>query len=335
MNGLAFFLRKPMRERFNFVGKNLNPQEEASAAYSIASKRKERNVFYAEELEKTSGEVKAIELADSLLKGEFLDLEIAEVPELRPERFHIMSDEWFKKNIVQSTIAFYASFEDKAAFSRERAGSSLDLYTTILHEGIHAVSHQKHWVDVEKRKVSEYRVGYGVTNTATPEKKDVHLNAFNEGVTEMTVQELFQSNQKRIKRELSISEEAIAGIKFSYAHFRAVVTEIVYGVAKHKAEEAKEVWKRIKRGQFTGDMMHLRDIEYAYGKGALRVLNALRMIPGEMVKDSKDDASITGRNDKILQYFESYDRGEERKEEVRQELAKEILGEEAYKRYCL
>jgi hypothetical protein len=35
-------------------------------------------------------------------------------------------------------------------------------------------------------------------------------------------------------------------------------------------ESRADTWARIKHGYFTGDMMHLRDIEKVLGKGGLR-----------------------------------------------------------------
>ncbi len=41
-------------------------------------------------------------------------------------------------------------------------------------------------------------------------------------------------------------------------------------IAKQKGEDENAVWQKIKRGQFTGEMMHLRDVEKYLGKGVLK-----------------------------------------------------------------
>jgi len=42
-------------------------------------------------------------------------------------------------------------------------------------------------------------------------------------------------------------------------------------IAKNNKEKPEQVWQRFKKGFFTGEMMHLRDVEKTFGKGALRV----------------------------------------------------------------
>jgi hypothetical protein len=45
-------------------------------------------------------------------------------------------------------------------------------------------------------------------------------------------------------------------------------------VAKAKNETRDEVWQRIKKGYFTGELMHLRDIERTLGPGTLEKVAA-------------------------------------------------------------
>lgn len=321
-----------MRERFNFVGPNISPEEEALAAHSLASLKRRENAFHEAELEKTPGERAAIELWDSFLKSEFLDLDIPEVPELRPERFHIMTGEWFEKNVSsKKRVAEYGTFTDNATFSRDRTASVFQFYKVILHEAVHSVSHQKHWVDVEKMKIYDYRTGYSVTNTAYEGDEHTHFDAFNEGVVEATVEEMFHRRGKDIQEKLSVSQDEMKEITFAYPEFRAVVSEICDGLAQHQGISSRESWIRIKKGQFTGEMMHLRAMELAYGIGALRVLDALEVSDGVQSQTGAAVQSAEERNKKILEYFRSYG---ENKGEKRRQPAQEILGPSVYKKYC-
>lgn len=319
-----------MRESFNFVGPNRTAAVESSAAHSMARQREAANEFHESELEKTPGERAAIDLLDDLLKREFEDLEIPEIPGIHAERFHIMSQEWFEKERPERNRGFYDSFKDSAVLCRDRMESALYVYKTIFHEGVHAVSHQKHWIDVGNRTIKHYRVGYGTTNVSRKEEEQHdHFYAFNEGVVESTVEELFYKYQEEIGRKLLIPVEELKGLGFSYGLFREVAQEICIGVALHDGVSRFDVWKKIKRGQFTGEMMHLRNIERVYGFEALDVLEVLKM-EGEVedVKDENAKKELWERNEKILEFFKNYDRPEEDRSDVRKKLMDEILGRE-------
>lgn len=325
-----------MRERFDFVGPGVTPRMEAQAAHDLALAQRKENVFQEAELKKTKEELAAIEFFDELLKMEFLDLDIPEVPELRPERFHIMSEAWCDEHMGKPDYGAYFSYEDSAVLSRYRSSSRLDFYNTISHEAIHSVSKQKHWLDIEKKKIYSYRVGYRTKNLASENGGHVHLRAFNEGVVETMAQEFFTRNATEIGRRLSFSKSELEKCTFGYASFRRVVRALCYGIAQSQENgKPQDVWKKIKRGQFTGEMMHLRDIEYAYGKGALRILDALQGKSDELDTQGKSDEKMNEKNEKIIQFFESYVLAEEEKEIVRGKLAQEILGEEGFKKYCV
>jgi hypothetical protein len=59
-----------------------------------------------------------------------------------------------------------------------------------------------------------------------------------------------------------------------------------------KGETKEDVWKRFKRGEFTGEMMHLRDVETAFGAHSLEIL--------AMMESRKF-------NKRILKYFSTKD----------------------------
>lgn len=324
-----------MRERFNFVGPNITPKIEALAAHDLASAQRKANIFQEGELKKTPEELAAIEFFDGLLKMEFLDLEIPEVPELRPERFHIMSEAWCDANMGKSDHGAYFSFGDNAVLSRRRSGSRLDFYNTISHEAIHSVSRQKHWVDIEKKKIDSYRVGYRVKNVSNQDSPHVHLKAFNEGVVETTAEEFFTRNSQAIGKKLSIPERELEKCTFGYVTFRRVVKDLCQGLAQAQNGKPQDVWNKIKKGQFTGEMMHLRDIEFAYGKGALRILDALQVKSDDFDMQEESSEQIDEKNEKIIQFFETYTLPEGEREDIRGALARDILGEEDFQKYCL
>lgn len=324
-----------MRQRFDFVVPSGTPESElARAAHSIARLQKLDNSSHPDELEKTPHEQVAIDLFDDLLKREFLILGIPEVPELRPERFHVMSEAWFSQNREKTTVGSFTAVLDKAVLSRERSVSPVQLYATILHEAIHSVSQLKIRWNGDFDDVQRYRIGYCIKNTYDEDDVHGHFEGFNEGVVELTAQEFFEKQRKEIQTKLNLLESDVADVNFYYPDSRAAVRSICHGLAEADSVNPQVAWDKIKRGQFTGEMMHLRDIERTYGKGALRILDKLNVSHGDPTLVQTDQAEVARKNELIRLYFESYDRGGKSFEIVRSRYAIAILGLEDYKKYC-
>ena len=93
--------------------------------------------------------------------------------------------------------------------------------------------------------------------------------------------------------------------------------EIIFRISEKQGEEYQTVWKRFERGYFTGEMMHMRDVERTFGKGSLRILAA-----AYPESENRDDI-----DEKIFEYFDA------KTEEEKDELAKEILNEREFEIY--
>ncbi len=323
-----------MRQKFDFVGPNITPKAEVRATHALALAQRQENTFHKEELEKTPGERAAIELFDKFLKQEFLELDIPEVPELRPDRFHVMSEAWFSKHRNKSTQGSYVHLYDKTLISRERPGSPVQVYTTILHEAIHSVAKLKIRLSGEEAIPTIYRLGYDIKNTSDTDNAHAHLVGFNEGVVELTTQDIFEKREKEIAARLNLSKREMEEAKFYYADGRAVTRSLCHGLGEATGVGPKVAWDKIKRGQFTGEMMHLRDIERTYGKGSLRILDALDVTSDLSTAQTIEQEKISRRNEQIRAYFESYDRPGQSLAVTRSRLAIAILGLEGYKQYC-
>lgn len=329
-----------MPEQYEFAGPAMTLAESEEAGRTLKAYRgKVREKRAEEAVEKAFDEEKAVRLIDDILKKEFLAMGIERVPEIDPERFHHMSEQWFKARAEKGTIGIHYPVEDYMVFNRRRAGSSVPVYKVIFHEAIHNAAKRKYWAkpvtvgDTEGIQFNSYRAGYESANVSNPDDQHVHLIGFNEGVVEMTSQTLFHKYAHQIRRELAVTESEVAEGGFAYTKSRAIIREIVRTLSSLEEVPEPEVWQRIRKGQFTGEMMHLRKIEYAYGKGSLRVLDALVVGSDEKRTDAENEA-IRDRNEKILEYFEQSDRPGENKKPSRQALAREILGEEAFEKYC-
>ena len=110
----------------------------------------------------------------------------------------------------------------------------------------------------------------------------------------------FKFTEKELEEGISYEED-----------YLTILSAIIKKIAKNNNEEPKEVWKRFRKGYFTGEMMHLRDVDKVFGKGALRVLAALKC----GVNDLPDEEIIR----KVYRYFKTDD------EKEREAIAGEIL----------
>ena len=90
-------------------------------------------------------------------------------------------------------------------------------------------------------------------------------------------------------------------------------------IAEKNSESKEAVWMRFKKGEFTGEMMHLREVERTFGKGALRVLAAL----GSGTRNMK--------RSKLIEQTESYFKTDD--VAAQEKIAKEILIERERLRY--
>lgn len=322
-----------MSERYEIIGPGSNPPEKRNVAAYLDGYREGAGQLIEGELEKTPGEEKAIVLVGDLLKREFIDLGIDDrTPEISMDRFHVMPGNWFDHNEGKNTVGSYSVLGDKAMLSRERAGTPVEMYKVIFHEAIHAAGKQKHWVN--GKKVQTYRSGYRTNNQFDPRNQHEHLRGLNEGVVEMTAQMLFYRYQHEIERALGVTAEQVREKGFSYDISRSVVQEICEAIAAYEETGPNEVWRRMKRGQFTGEMMHPRDIEQVYDKGALRVLDALIVNPDDDLIES-ERKKIDERNTKVLEYFKKRDVGGKDLGTERAAIARAVLGKEDFERYCM
>jgi len=224
---------------------------------------------HEDELEKTAEELEAIKAINKYIKQEFEEMEIGDAPSVSPEQIHILPPEIFKK-YSKNGNGTYSPIYNSAICKKEK--NRIQLYKTMLHESIHMVSTQKYYADTTKGDINEHRTGYGVKNVIDQHE---HFRGLNEAVTEDTTKDILEKHKNMLVKNFNITKEEQKQIGLSYSEYREILGVIIKKVARHNDEDEATVWKRIKAGQFTGEMMHLRDIEKTYGKGSLRVLAAL------------------------------------------------------------
>lgn len=264
-----------MEREYKLFGRGLD-EKEAEAAAEVIDRRREESVKPIEgELEKTPEEIKFINLCNSYLQQEFEELGIKEKPEILPEQIHLFSHKDFVKKFPWAEAeSFHESQTTKAAyFDKEAAPNRLHFYKAILHDIIHIISFHKYLVDVEKKEYSSYRTGYTIRGVRKEDQKDdEHLRWFNEAVVDKITQDILVKHRDELYRELNITPEEEKETVGVYYPRMDALNAIIDEIAKRKGEGRPTVWQKIKRGQFSGEMMHLRDIEKYLGKGTLKIV---------------------------------------------------------------
>ena len=246
------------------------------------------------EYEKSGKEVGMIEVANDLLAQELNRLGLDTFQMIEAESVHLLPTEIFKGQISSGetcaagvfTLTERSVLIDKDGAYKEGSGGDEELFHVQLHEMTHAISKAKHIVEVNEAddgndmKVQQYRSGYYFVSKKYPEG----FVAFNEAVTEKLTCELMDRKVDYIRARMSVygSDKSYVSFKDHYKEQIKVLDAIIERVAEYKREAVTQTWDRLKRGYFSGEMMHLRDIERAIGRGMLRKLAGMQSKEGEV-----------------------------------------------------
>ncbi len=295
------------------IGKNLTLEDKEEIKNRLEKIKEQARQPIEGEFEKTEDELKFIERVNSYIGEELWGLGLEDKPEIKPEQVHLLPkevfDEWFPELGSQacSSANRRAIYIDKSAST----GLRLPVFKSLLHESLHLASHYK--FRSEENKGMAYRFGYKIYN---PKNDHEHFSGLNEAVIDKTAKEIFAKREKELADEFGFPESEKKTL-FWYDEYVKPLEAIIGKIAEKNGETGETVWRRFKKGLFTGEMMHLREVERVFGKDALKVFAAL----GQTTKF----LSVDEVNEKVLRYFETDD------PEERQKLAKTILGKGAKK----
>jgi len=181
----------------------------------------------------------------------------------------------FSKRIPDMPAAFHDS-QTKAVYIDKGDFHRLRIYEHMLHEIIHTAAFHKFHADVKNRMIKNYRTGYGFKDPRTNGHEIFYR--FNEAVVDKTTYEILRKHADELMQKLSITPEEIKVSQFIYNPFVNILDKIIQRIADKKGESETAVWQKLERGQFTGEMMHLRDIEKYIGKGLLKKLANIKFM---------------------------------------------------------
>lgn len=281
---------------------------EYNADRVLSHRRNEsRYGHFNHQLPSTEKQREVVSLAVSVFAEHFRRLGVSLDREIGFEfsQFHFFDRDGFDEEFpdMKGALGNHGRHGIIAAVESESQG---EFFLTLLHEMTHDVSVKKYELD-EEEKFPMYRNGYKMVDRSDSLSgiggERAHLEAFNEGVVEMTALRMMARYADQFQN-FGIAEKDMEDTlqNFSYEGIVAVINEIISGLAVVLGEDDLETWKRIERGQYTGEMMWMRGIDLVFGKGSLRVLDSLIAWP-------KTDAE-RDHNKKVLRYFQMKDADE-------------------------
>ncbi len=317
-----------------------NPDIRQEAEESSAEKRKVGLEKIEGELEKTLEQQEAIHKTNVYIQEEFVHLNILDFNPVEPERYHYLPKDIYENSnhpdtegsSLQGLRAIDINYDTINGAFLPR----LKELHILIHESLHLHSSLSHFVTTRKRTYNnqlyeftntiQNTSGYRAIKPGKSKDSHIHFNGLNEAVIDTLTLEIINNHTSEIKKEFAISNEEWQ--KFNddntegYLVERKILNIIIKKIAEKDNVPEEEVWSTIKKGLFTGEMMHLRLIEKTYGKGSLRVLSALS-------EGAKDYTELSGNEikEKFLEYFLADDETE------RNKIALFILNERERLRY--
>lgn len=264
-----------MENGFKIMGKNLSPERKEIFTKKYEKIEKEAMTPYTNELEKNEKAKEIIGFINACLKKEFEEMHL-EYTEIPVQKIHIFSKESFEKTFYdkKGSLGAFSSAILKEANIKACDGEIARAFKAITHEMIHIASYNVYYADPENEELKEnYRSGY-FNNQHQGDNYHNHFIGLNEGIIDLVVSEIVQENLDTILKMLAIEKEDWKDVVW-YHDESNLINRIAEKIATKNGEDFDIVYKRFKRGLFSGEMMHLRDVERVYGEDALRILSYL------------------------------------------------------------
>ncbi len=304
------------RPEFNIRDKNLDDAERGKVVKYYENTSQQGLESLDGELRKSPETLNFIETINGYLNEELEAMGLDEA-QLDPQRIHVLTADGFAKNFPHLADVNGVYNDSKDGIYVEQDKSRLQTYKSMLHEVIHQLSYKAIAANPEIRETYVIRSGYA--NIPGTEEHHEHFRGLNEAVIDSVVKEVLQKHADELVEDFNITEKEQREPVSYYDDYIRILDVIMDKIAEKNGEDREAVWGRFKKGEFTGEMMHLREVERTFGKGALRVLAAL------------GSGTITMKRSKLIEKMEEYFETDDAATQER--IAKEILIERERLRY--
>lgn len=304
-----------------FGSSEINQEDFEGAKRALSAFEENGRIPLEEELKKPDFLKDMVDLANKYVKTELLNQGIVDYKPTKLEQVHLFrTEDYAPGKISPGSIGFYDYFHDAIAIDYQVAiskGKSL-IFNILLHEMIHMASCKKIFVakkDKQDFGLAVSKTGYGISNSSDVNHE--HFRAFNEAITSAVVSEIWEKNWREIASTIDEPEMPTDLPNQLETEKAETVKSFLNLVANFYNQDPEEFWQEVKRGMFSGQMMHLRKIERAWGPGSLRVLAAL----GSATKKDAPEYKLA------MQFISEPD------PEKREEIAHQLLNEREWLRY--
>jgi hypothetical protein len=262
--------------KFNkIIGNSHGNQEEDAISIERRMKKTGNEEWdtYLEE-KKTQEDLLTIKKFNEYIKKEMEDLGITTFP-IEEDRIRFFSRENFEKafphSIERKSAGFYRT--DLNLIGIKKTG--LITYHRLMHEMVHYYSFGKFDETKDEDTQEPWKTGYHDNGLGFMEER---FHDFNEGVVEYTTVEILLKNKKEIKNIINEFSDSTYLEWQKEKFFQPIAYEgfmdmLLTHMSVITGSSKEEIFKKFKKGLFSGNMMHLRAIEKAFGEKALRVLS--------------------------------------------------------------
>jgi hypothetical protein len=266
-------------EEYNISGKGLDNDSRVDAVAYLEGRKDQAMKPKEEELEKTEEEIRFIEFAEEILQKEIDGLGIDKKIEISPEQIHILPVRaYFEATGGKGgRSAGFRAVDQEILVNKDMHKTRLNFFTSIFHEMIHSASFLAFHKKTDGGELGTSKVGY-VSARGAEGQTSLVFNALNEMVVDKLLPEMLKKNKEEFCKKFNISEEE--GSRPVDYYPTEILNIIIDKIAKEKNEDGEKVWSRFKRGLFTGEMMHLRDVEKVFGEKSLRLLDSMDFTNG-------------------------------------------------------
>jgi hypothetical protein len=251
-------------------GAGLTKEEKEKLAQSLRIFRERGANPLENEIEKGPEYVRYVALVNDILNDELANLGVDKRSELTVERYHLMSvsiSEDETKRILGQSISLS---ETVHLYGNHLAGKSpLQIISVMLHEAIHANAFER--VVIKNGKHFSLRSGYEMNY----EVEKGRLTGLNEAVVEKLTIELLEKNKDRLNEEFKFTDEDWENLAPCYTDQMDSLNKILFLLHdRHKLSEGV-VWEKFKKGEFTGQMIHLKEAIKILTPGEMSILETL------------------------------------------------------------
>ena len=199
------------------------------------------------------------------------------------DRVHILPDAVFDEfDENPKTRGLYRSSVDAIFIRQNKKYSDTGLLSYMVHELLHKAhdnSSSKKIYRSDEGEVSHVRSGYRL-NSVWKEASE-RLTGFNEIVLVYSQHQILCEAAEFVERELGIPSSELMSFKvLPYPQYATLLEIIAKGISVGDRVSEVAAYEKLVQGQFSNTMLNLKDIEYAFGKGSLRVLGNLGIFEG-------------------------------------------------------